>query len=86
MVRYNIMSPIDFHVLLSCIHHKYLMTGVEVWPDWGGTGGPAGIEGEVWQACVCVCSIANKSKRKRERLNGTESRKEHVCVCMGRVR
>lgn len=38
IVKYDIMSIIDFQVLLSCIYHKYLMTGVEVWPDWDGTG------------------------------------------------
>lgn len=84
-LRYNIMSPIDFHVLLSCIHNKYLMTGVEVWTDWGGTGACGDRRGRV---CVCVCVYVQSQIRARERMYRTESRKVcvYVCVCMERVR
>ena len=76
MGRYDIMSPIDFHVLLSCIHAKYLMTDVEVWTDWDGTGG-------LWEygggLCVrvCICSKANKRKSEWKQSIG-----RCVCVCV----
>lgn len=63
------MSPIDFHVLLSCIHNKYLMTGVEVWMDWHETGACGDGRGCMC-VCVCVWVCIYVQRQTRERMNG----------------
>lgn len=75
IVKYDIMSIIDFQVLPLCIHHKYFMTGVEVWPDWDGTG----TCGD-WRVCMCLCML--KGKQEQEKEKEPMEQRAGKCVCV----
>lgn len=66
IVRHNIMSLIDFHVLLSCIHDKNFMIVV-----WGCGDGNGRLEGQMGR-----CVYMYKSKQYQE----NEKACETVCV------
>lgn len=67
IARHNIMSLIDFHVLLSWIHDKNFM--IVVWRRGDGNGR---LEGQMG---TCVCMFKSKQDQENEKAC------EAVCVC-----